>query len=75
MGIEMVKIDLSKVNYTGKEQKEQEVDDPLAVQRMRLEEAKWRALGGAGGGPVDPPRQTRRQAPAPHRAALLSGGE
>ena len=50
MGIEMVKIDLSKVNYTGKEQKEQEVDDPLAVQRMRLEEAKWRALGGAGGG-------------------------
>ena len=46
----MVKIDLSKVNYTGKEQKEQEVDDPLAVQRMRLEEAKWRALGGAGGG-------------------------
>jgi hypothetical protein len=50
MGLgKMVKIDLSKVNYTGKEQKEQEVDDPLAVQRMRLEEAKWRALGGAGG--------------------------
>ena len=45
----MVKVDLSKVNFSRKDEKEQEADDPLLIQRMRLEEAKWRALGGAGG--------------------------